>query len=88
MYIAQYKYCCRGNTAKLFFRIPSVVVNGIRWHRGIYRCTKCGEYTIRSETDDIRTFETCKVEFVDSETAQSLYKETQNAMETRVNAGL
>lgn len=46
------KYCCGGNNAIMVVPLWPVNRNGVKCYTALYKCDKCGEFTLRGEADD------------------------------------
>lgn len=77
--LAKNKFCCDGLNAELVTPIKSITKNGVYWRRGIYKCSKCGEFSLRSESQ-LQSWNTM-VELISKEKALHMLEDKKKFIE-------
>ena len=65
------KFCCDGMNAIKVHNLTPVYKDGVKWYTALYKCSICGSYTIRGETNQ-KVVNSTSVEFISEERAREL----------------
>lgn len=77
------KFCCDGLNAIKVLNLWPVYKDKIKWYTALYKCSVCGSYTIRGETNQ-KTSNNTSVEFITPERAAVLIDKAKERIQHAV----